>query len=69
MSVQQITNREIKAEADAEALRRLQSQQEKDRLAVRTFVSPFDPVTVREALLRMESGSHFGKIVIRVAEA
>src|SRR5450759_5454106 len=23
-----------------------------DRLAVRTFVSPFDPITVREALLR-----------------
>ncbi len=23
-----------------------------DRLAVRTYVSPFDPVTVREALLR-----------------
>ena len=28
-----------------------------DRLAVRTFISPFDPLTIREALLRERSAA------------
>src|SRR5690606_20917163 len=40
-----------------------------DRLAVRTYVSPFDPVVIREALLREHyRGGQSGYVVPRIAD-